>query len=151
MSRWFALLPLVALAALVGQAAPAQTLPPLEGGAPRPLAVRGPLLINFYASNCAPCVEEAPALMALKSQGVRIIGVAWKDAPDKAQAFLQALGDPFSERFVDRDGRAGIDFGVSGVPETFAVDAHGMIRAKHAGALTPDTAEALIDKAGAPN
>ena len=109
--------------------------------------MRGPLLVNFYASWCAPCAEEAPALMALKAQGVRIVGVAWKDAPDKAQTFLRDHGDPFAERLVDQSGRAGVDFGVSGVPETFAVDSSGVIRAKQALPLTPDTAEALVERA----
>ena len=170
MSRWLAILPLVVLAALaalfagyalhhdphvnpaalVGRPAPAETLPGLEDGTPRLLrtAGQGPVLINFYASWCAPCVEEAPALMALKAQGVPIIGVAWRDTPDKAQAFLEQHGDPFVAKYVDQSGRAGIDFGVSGVPETFAVDAKGVIRAKQALPLTPDSAEALIDRAG---
>ena len=170
MSRWLALLPLAVLgalaalfagyalhhdphvnpAAMVGRPAPAEQLPGLDGGSSSPLhtASQGPVLINFYASWCAPCVEEAPALMALKAQGVPIIGVAWKDTPDKAQAFLREHGDPFVAKFVDRSGRAGVDFGVSGVPETFAVDAAGVIRAKQASPLTPDSAEALIDRAG---
>jgi cytochrome c biogenesis protein CcmG/thiol:disulfide interchange protein DsbE len=166
-SRWFAILPLVVLAALavlfvgyglhhdphvnpaalVGHAAPAEALPPLEGGQPKALPTKGPVLINFYASWCAPCVEEAPALMALKAQGVRIVGVAWKDTPSGAQSFLAQHGDPFAEKFIDRSGRIGVDYGVSGVPETFAVDASGVIRAKQAAALTPDTAEALLDQA----
>jgi cytochrome c biogenesis protein CcmG/thiol:disulfide interchange protein DsbE len=168
-NRWLALAPLAVLAALgvlfagyalhhdphvnpaalVGRPVPAASLPPLGGGAARPLPQKGPVLINFYASWCAPCVEEAPALMALKAQGVRIIGVAWKDAPEASQAFLEAHGDPYADKYVDRSGRVGVDFGVSGVPETFAVDPSGVIRAKQAAALTPDTAEALIDKANA--
>ena len=170
MSRWLTILPLVVLAALaalfagyalhhdphvnpaalVGRPVPAETLPGLEDGTPKLLraAGQGPVLINFYASWCAPCADEAPALMALKAQGVPIIGVAWKDTPDKAQAFLQQHGDPFVAKYVDQSGRAGIDFGVSGVPETFAVDAAGVIRAKQALPLTPESAEALIDRAG---
>jgi cytochrome c biogenesis protein CcmG/thiol:disulfide interchange protein DsbE len=169
-SRWLAILPLVVLAALaalfagyalhhdphvnpaalVGRPVPAEQLPGLEDGTAKPLwaAGRGPVLINFYASTCAPCVEEAPALMALKAQGVQIIGVAWKDEPDKAQAFLQRYGDPFAAKYVDQSGRAGVDFGITGVPETFAVDASGVIRAKYISPLTPDSAEALIDRAG---
>lgn len=170
MSRWVALLPLAVLvalatlfagyalhhdphvnpAALVGRAAPDERLPPLEGGAPQPLraAAQGPVLVNFYASWCAPCVQEAPALMALKAQGVPVIGVAWKDTPEKARAFLREHGDPFVARFLDQSGRAGVDFGVSGVPETFAIDARGVIRAKQISPLTPDMAETLIDRAG---
>ena len=170
MSRWLALLPLAGLAALailfagyalhhdphvnpaavVGRPVPVDALPSLESGASRPLHVagQGPVLINFYASTCAPCVEEAPALMALKAQGVPIIGIAWKDTPEKAQAFLQRYGDPFAAKYVDRSGRAGVDFGISGVPETFAVDASGVVRAKYISPLTPEAAEALIDRAG---
>lgn len=170
MSRWLAILPLVVVAALaalfagyalhhdphvnpaalVGHPAPAEQLPDLVDGTPKPLlaAGQGPVLINFYASWCVPCVEEAPALMALKAQGVPIIGVAWKDTPDKAQAFLQQHGDPFAAKYVDQSGRAGVDFGITGVPETFAVDAKGVIRAKHVSPLTPESAEALIDRAG---
>ena len=137
-------------AALVGRPVPAVTLPPLDQGAPRPVhaAADGPVLINFFASWCAPCVEEAPALMALKAGGVPILGVAYKDAPEKSRAFLDTHGNPFVATLVDRDGRAGVEFGVSGVPETFVVGADGRILAKHSGPLTPDAAEALAEKLG---
>ena len=90
---------------------------------------------------------EHPALLALKSQGVRIVGIAYKDAPQNTQAFLGRLGDPFGQVLVDRDGRAGVEFGISGVPETFLVGADGTILAKHAGPLTPEAAERLLDRA----
>ena len=108
----------------------------------------GPMLVNFYGSWCAPCVEEAPALMALKAQGAPIVGVAYKDAPDKTRVYLQTYGDPYRAVLLDPDGRAGVDFGISGVPETFAVSAEGMVLAKHVGPLTPDDAEALLDRLG---
>ena len=170
MKRWLALLPLAVLlglgllfagyalhhdphvnpAALVGHTAPNLKLQPLAGGAPRPLRTAGqrPVLINFFASWCPPCVEEAPALMALKAQGVSIIGVAYKDTPDKTQAFLGAGGDPFSAVFQDPDGRAGIDYGVTGPPETFLVAPNGKVLAKYIGALTPDQAASIVEKAG---
>jgi cytochrome c biogenesis protein CcmG/thiol:disulfide interchange protein DsbE len=164
--RLVAILPIVAFAALivvfltkslhrspqvtpmatVGKPAPALSLPALKGGAPVAIrdAARGPALVNFYASWCAPCIEEAPALMALKAEGVKIVGVAYKDSPDKSAAFLARLGDPYATVLVDADGRAGVEFGATGVPETYAIDAAGMIRAKHAGPITAADAEDLL-------
>jgi cytochrome c biogenesis protein CcmG/thiol:disulfide interchange protein DsbE len=135
--------------ALVGKAMPAPLLPELTSG--RAAAIRdpsdGPILVNFFASWCAPCEIEHPQLMALKAQGVKVVGIAYKDAPGNTQAFLARLGDPFAERLVDRDGRAGLEFGVTGVPETYLVGSDGVIIAKHTGPLTPDAAEDLLKKA----
>lgn len=167
MNRWLAALPLAALAglallfalyalnrnpqvephAMVGKPVPAIALPSLEEGRPLPLgeALSGrPALINFYASWCAPCELEQPVLMGMKARGARIVGIAYKDAPQNAQAFLTRLGDPFEVRLADRDGRAGVEFGVTGVPETFVVAADGTILAKHAGPLDGAAAEALL-------
>jgi cytochrome c biogenesis protein CcmG/thiol:disulfide interchange protein DsbE len=172
MRRWIAWLPLVVLlalgvlfvgyglrhnprvepAALVGHPAPDERLSPLAGGTPRPLRApgQGPVLINFFASWCAPCLEEHPALMALKAQGVPIIGVAYEDIREPGQpgAFLDRHGDPFTAVFLDPNGRAGIDFGISGVPETFAVSADGKVLAKHTGPLTADAAQRLVEALG---
>ena len=141
--------PTVIPEALVGKPMPAVALPPLKGGAAGPLkeTLKGPTLVNFFASWCAPCIQEAPALMAMKSQGIRIVGVAYKDAPEASKAFLNRYGDPFAEIRVDRDGRAGIEFGVSGVPETFLVSETGKILAKHSGPMNPADADALLAKA----
>ena len=160
MKRWLAFTPLIALvllgvlfagyslkrnpqiqpSAMVGKPVPDLSLPLLETGQPAALraAVQGPVLINFYASWCAPCELEAPALMRLKAKGVTILGVGYKDAPDNNRAFLARLGDPFAIRVLDRDGRAGLEFGVTGVPESYLVDAAGVITAKFTGELTPD-------------
>ena len=160
MKRWLAFAPLAALvlmgvlfagyslkrnpqvqpSAMVGHPIPDLTLPVLETGRPMPIrqAAAGPVLVNFYASWCAPCELEAPALMRLKAQGVTIIGVGYKDAPDNNRAFLGRVGDPFAVRLLDRDGRAGLEFGVTGVPETYLIDAAGVITAKFTGELTPD-------------
>jgi cytochrome c biogenesis protein CcmG/thiol:disulfide interchange protein DsbE len=77
---------------------------------------------------------------------VRIIGVAYKDDPAKAQAFLDRLGDPYAVRLADRDGRAGIEFGVTGVPETFLVGRDGVIRDKHSGPLSDDDVKTLAGR-----
>jgi len=164
--RWIAVLPLAVLgllavlfatfglhhdphvvpAALVGKPLPAYALPPLKGGPDQPLTgqIKGPTLVNVFFSTCAPCVEEHPALMALQSQGVRIVGVAYKEDPDRTRAYLERMGDPFAAVLVDRDGRASIDLGVSGAPETFAVNAAGQVVAKHSGLLSPADADSLI-------
>jgi len=134
--------------ALVGKPAPDLHLPALAGGTPTSLRAlaRGPALVNFYASWCAPCADEAPALMALKAEGVRIIGVAYKDPPAETNAFLTRFGDPYETILLDRDGLGAVEFGVTGAPETYAVDVAGVIRAKHAGAITPADAEAMLEK-----
>lgn len=140
-------------AELVGKPLPEVALPRLDGGGPPvPLKPEAPAgtLVNFFASWCAPCIQEAPALMALKQQGVRIVGVAYHDEPAASRTFLNRYGDPFASKLVDYDGRAGIEFGVSGVPETFLIGPNGVIIGKHSGALTPAAAEALLAKAGTP-
>ena len=169
MSRWLAALPLIALAALallfglfalthdprvgpqalVGKPTPDLVLPSLDDGRPVRLrdAAKGPVLVNIFASWCAPCEIEQPVLVALKKQGVPLVGIAYKDAPDKTKAFLNRLGDPFTTRLVDRDGRAGIELGVTGVPETYLVGADGVIVAKHTGPLTEQNARDLWAKA----
>jgi cytochrome c biogenesis protein CcmG/thiol:disulfide interchange protein DsbE len=170
MSRWLAFLPLVAILALgalfslyalhrnpqvqpqalVGKTMPDLTLPSLEDGSPvrlRDAAAQGPMLVNFFASWCAPCEVEQPVLMQLKARKVRMIGIAYKDAPPKTQGFLSRLGDPFSQRLVDRDGRAGIEFGVTGVPETYLIGKDGQVLAKHTGPLSPEDADKLADQA----
>ena len=76
--------------------------------------------------------------MALKARGVRIIGVAYKDEPEATARMLEDLGNPFDMVLVDHEGRAGLDLGISGVPESFAVDRTGRIVAKSSGPLTND-------------
>lgn len=134
--------------ALVGKPVPAVSLPDLDTGALVAVhdAPAGPRLINFFASWCAPCRVEQPQLMALKARGVTVVGVAYKDDPVRTRQFLAELGDPFAAKLVDRNGRAGIEFGVTGVPETFLVGADGVILAKHSGPLTDADVQDLLKK-----
>lgn len=130
--------PQVQPAALVGKPLPSMPLPPIAGGQPQSIgaAVKGPKLVNVFASWCAPCIQEAPQLMQLKNQGVPVIGVAYKDKPGDTLAFLDRRGNPFQAILVDQKGDAGVEFGISGVPETFLVDGSGKIVAKYTGAMS---------------
>ena len=132
----------------MGKPAPTAALPPLDGGAPRtPQEPGRAVLVNFFASDCAPCAVEAPALAALQAQGARLVGVAYKDDDLSARRFLQTRGDPFAVVLADHSGRAAVDWGVSGVPETFAVGPDGRVLAKHSGALEPRDADRLLEAA----
>ena len=135
--------------ALVGKPLPQLMLPTLTGGQATPLraAVEGVTVVNVFASWCAPCEIEHPELVKLRQQGLRVVGLAYKDDPAKTQAFLDRLGDPFALVLVDRDGRGGIELGISGVPETYLVDRAGVVRWKFAGPLTSEHAGTLLREA----
>ena len=119
--------------ALVGRPAPTLKAPALRlGGVALTDALLHsgkPVLVNFFASWCAPCLAEAPLLDRLaKKDGITIIGIAWKNKPEEARAWLERLGDPFAAVGYDLDGKMAVDWGLSGVPETFLIDAQGVVR-----------------------
>lgn len=101
-----------------------------------PEVLEGPYLLNVWASWCPPCRIEHPYFEYLSDQGVSIYGIIYKDEEADAARFLDQLGDPFAGLAADRDGRAGFELGVTGPPETFIVDADGVIRARWRGAVT---------------
>jgi cytochrome c biogenesis protein CcmG/thiol:disulfide interchange protein DsbE len=96
-------------------------------------------LLNVFASWCGACKQEHPTLMALhRDQAVVIYGLDWKDDPAECAAMLGSEGDPYDRVGGDASGRAGLDLGVTGAPETFVVDKKGRIRYKQIGPITPD-------------
>lgn len=98
-------------------------------------------LVNVFASWCIPCRDEHPLLMQMAREGVVIYGINQKDAPENARKFLNDLGNPYTRIGADRDGRAAIEWGVYGVPESFVVNAQGVITYKHTGPLNQNSIE----------
>ena len=180
-SRWLMALPLIVFAALaaifwfrldggdpsripsalIGHPAPQTALPALAGllsnGAQipglDPSVFKGRVsVVNVWASWCVPCHDEAPLLTELgRDDRLQIVGINYKDAPDNARRFLGRYGNPFGIVGVDANGRASIEWGVYGVPETFIVGREGTIVYKLVGPITPDNIntvlKAEIDKA----
>ena len=180
-SRWLMVLPLAVFAslaavfwlrlgsgdpsripsALIGRPAPQTALPPLEGllnnGAQvpglDPTVFKGRVsLVNVWASWCVPCHDEAPLLTELGHDSrLQIVGINYKDSADNARRFLGRYGNPFSIVGVDANGRASIEWGVYGVPETFIVGREGKIVYKLVGPVTAENIDTVlkaeIDKA----
>jgi cytochrome c biogenesis protein CcmG/thiol:disulfide interchange protein DsbE len=107
------------------------------------LARKAPVVINFFASWCVPCIEEAPILSALQKQGVPIWGIAYKDKPPATDQFLKRRGNPYEALARDEDGTVGIEWGVTGVPETYLIDAQGVVRWRFTGPLSTEAAKGL--------
>lgn len=128
--------------ALIGRLAPSATFPPLLDKAPGvdPASFRGRVtLVNIFASWCGPCRIEHPKLIALsQTPGLTLAGVDYKDRPEAGRAFLDELGNPFDAVGTDAEGRGAIDWGLTGVPESFIVGPDGTVRAKHVGPLTDE-------------
>ena len=123
---------------------PEFTLPGLAGfqgfGSTDLLALKRPVLVNFFASWCVPCVIEHPELMALAKEGLPIWGIAYKDPPAAATGFIAKHGNPFARVAEDRVGQVAIDWGVYGVPESYLLDTTGAVRWRMAGPITPQVA-----------
>ena len=94
-----------------------------------------PALVNVWATWCFSCRIEHPYLLELADRGITIYGLNYKDEPDKASQWLVDLGNPYTETVVDIDGTLGLDLGVYGAPETYVVDAHGIVRHRHVGVV----------------
>jgi cytochrome c biogenesis protein CcmG, thiol:disulfide interchange protein DsbE len=143
--------------ALIGRPVPETTLPPVAGLMRDGVAVPGinssdfkgaVTLVNVWASWCAPCHDEAPLLMKLaEDKRIRVVGINYKDQPDNARRFIGRYGNPFVAAGADSNGRASIDWGVYGVPETFLIGRDGRIAYKLVGPITEENIAAQIKPA----
>ncbi|MGA2893746.1 MAG: DsbE family thiol:disulfide interchange protein [Xanthobacteraceae bacterium] len=140
--------------ALIGHPAPQTPLPPVVGlsrdGAPipglDPAGFKGAVtIVNVWASWCVPCRDEAPMLMQLAQDNrFRLVGINYKDEPGNARRFLGRFGNPYAAAGADESGRAGIEWGVYGVPENFVVGRDARITYKLVGPITPENIDAVL-------
>jgi cytochrome c biogenesis protein CcmG/thiol:disulfide interchange protein DsbE len=142
---------------LIDKAAPTFALSSVDGRSPglSNEDLKGePILLNVFASWCPACRVEHPFLMRLAgNQNYRIVGIDWKDERQKSRRWLAQHRNPYERIGFDEAGRVGVDFGVTGVPETFVIDRSGRVRYRHAGPLTEeawrDIFEPLLSQLGA--
>ncbi|MGN6749198.1 MAG: DsbE family thiol:disulfide interchange protein [Xanthobacteraceae bacterium] len=140
--------------ALIGHAVPQTALPPIAGLKRDGVAVPGidpasfqsaVSVVNVWASWCVPCHDEAPLLMQLaQDQRLRVVGINYKDDADNARRFLGRYGNPFAAAGVDQNGRAAIEWGVYGVPETFVIGRDARIAYKLVGPITPGNFQSIL-------
>jgi cytochrome c biogenesis protein CcmG, thiol:disulfide interchange protein DsbE len=140
--------------ALIGHPAPQTTLPPVAGldrnGAPLPgldpAKFKGAVtVVNVWASWCVPCRDEAPLLVQLgQDNRFRLVGINYKDEAENARRFLARFGNPFAAAGADDSGRAGIEWGVYGVPETFVIGRDAKIAYKLVGPITADNLDTVL-------
>ncbi|HSF13755.1 MAG TPA: DsbE family thiol:disulfide interchange protein [Erythrobacter sp.] len=134
--------------AMIGQPLPDFALKPafpgLPGAAKADFVGAKPRLLNIWASWCLPCIAEAPQLEALKAQGVEIVGIAIRDRPEDVANFLARHGNPYTRIGADDISEVQLAIGSSGVPETFVIDAAGVIRYQHIGDIREDDVATLL-------
>jgi cytochrome c biogenesis protein CcmG, thiol:disulfide interchange protein DsbE len=133
---------------LLNKPAPAFSAPKLNAPNEKlsPADLKGKVwLFNVWASWCVSCRAEHPIINQLaQQQAAIIVGLNYKDDPDAAKKWLETLGNPYNDSVMDADGRIGIDWGVYGVPETFVMDKHGIVRYKHTGPVTEEDVQNIF-------
>ncbi|GAA0560052.1 DsbE family thiol:disulfide interchange protein [Halomonas salifodinae] len=147
--RGLALDPSARDSALLAQPFPAFTLTTLEASSRRvdeSLLEGEVTLVNVWGEWCPTCKHEMPQLLDLAEGGIRLVGVNLKDTREKGLEFLDTFGNPFEINIFDPEGELGFELGVYGAPESFLVDAEGIIRYKHTGYITPEDVEKITQE-----
>ena len=132
---------------LIGKPAPVLALPelPLPESRVALDGLRGrAFVLNVWGSWCVSCRVEHPVITELAGSGVLVVGYNYKDTPEDASRWLAQYGNPFALVVQDADGQAALDWGIYGAPETFVIDAEGIVRFKHIGPLTPEIVQDKI-------
>ena len=133
---------------LIGKPVPKFALPAVVDGVPGGFAskdLRGRVvLVNVFASWCVPCLAEHPVISRLSADGVPVYGIDHRDKVADVTAWLKRNGNPYTAIGFDGDGRVSVDWGVTGVPETYIVNAAGIITYKFTGPITPDALERIV-------
>lgn len=138
----------VAPSTLIGKPAPQFDLPGYDAEHPglsdKDLRQGSVTLVNVFASWCAPCIAEMPQLKALSEKhGITVHAIAWKDQPEKMAEIFAQYGNPFRRIGMDTKGRAVIEWGISGVPETFVVRGDGTVVYRHVGDIRPEQVDEI--------
>jgi cytochrome c biogenesis protein CcmG/thiol:disulfide interchange protein DsbE len=133
---------------LVGKTAPVISLPAIAENIPGGFStedLKGHVtIVNVFASWCITCLAEHPLITKLAADGARVYGINHRDTAADATTWLRRHGNPYEAIGADTDARASLEWGVTGVPETFIIDANGTIAYKHAGPITPEVLERKI-------
>ena len=133
---------------LIGRMAPEFSLPAVDASVPGGFSTEDlkgrATVVNVFASWCVPCLAEHPVIERLAAQGVPVYGINHRDKPEAATNWLRRHGNPYTAVGADPDARASLDWGVTGVPETFIIDNTGTIRYKHVGPITPEILNTVI-------
>ena len=133
----------------IGKQLPEFTAPMLGDNEGKPVSstdLNGEVwMLNIWASWCVPCLQEHPQITWLSSQGVKVVGLNFKDDATEAKDWLEKNGNPFLFSLVDADGAIGIDLGAYGVPESFVIDAEGKLLHKHVGPVFANEARNILE------
>jgi cytochrome c biogenesis protein CcmG, thiol:disulfide interchange protein DsbE len=134
------------LSPMIGKGLPTISAPTLDGQVVNVTSVSSPpLIINFFASWCAPCREEHKQLIEIaKEYNYQLIGVAYRDDPKDTQKYIDELGNPYDYILVDRQGAIGASLGMTGVPETYIVGSNAAINYKHKGPISPTDVKKIL-------
>lgn len=131
---------------IVGKKLPDLQLNPVKPSPEFEASTDEVMLINLFASWCTPCIAELPELAILAAiNNVKLVGIAWHDTPDDLAKWLKKYNAPYEATYVDSDNQTGVKLGIRGIPETFIIDKHGIVRLHHVGPIDKTTRKEIVE------